>query len=90
MSPRLESDEDKTGRASSSFRTRLLRAAIVLSAGALLFAAGVFFGRAGRSDDAPRGPAQIVGFDAASIQLLDASLELRKIDDFDAGSGLNR
>jgi hypothetical protein len=94
MSSRPESDEGKTSSRGDVFkgspgeRPRSRRAAgrvaIVLGGGAVLFAAGVFFGRLGKSGDAPPAP-QLVGFDAASIQLLDASLELAPIEGFDAG-----
>ena len=96
MSARLEPDEGKTSRGDDAFkrspsdrprRKRLVvRAAIVLGAAAALFAAGVFIGRIGRDDGSARAPAQLVGFDAASIQLLDASLELAPIEGFDAGA----
>jgi hypothetical protein len=95
MSSRLESDEGKTSPQTDVFkrtprdrphRKRLaVRAAILLGAGATLFAAGVFIGRVGRPDERPSAPAPLVGFDASSIQLLDASLELRPIEPFDAG-----
>lgn len=61
----------------------MLRAAIVLGAGVALFAAGLFIGRIGRTDGPSGAPAPIIGFDASSIQLLDASLELRPIDGID-------
>ncbi len=96
MSARLESDEGKTSsrrdvfRGSPSDRPRrrrlVARVAIVLGAGAALFAVGIFIGRLGRTDGGSGAPVQLVGFDAASIQLLDASLELRRIDGFDAGA----
>jgi hypothetical protein len=89
MSPRRESDHEKTVGKSRLFRKAGLRAAAVLALGVFLFAAGVLFGRAGR-DDAPSSTPVLVGFDAASIQWLDASLELPRIDGFadaaDAGS----
>ena len=95
MSSGLESDEGKTSRGGDVFKRSpsdppwrarvVVRAAIVLGVGAVLFAAGIFIGRTGRSDAPSSAPAQLVGFDAASIQLLDASLELRPIEGFDAG-----
>jgi hypothetical protein len=101
MSLRLESDEGKTSsrvdvfKRSPSDRPRrkqfLVRAAIVLAVGAGLFAAGAFIGRVGRPDERSSAPVELLGFDAASIQLLDASLELGPIEGFDAGdAGVSR